>query len=84
MCVHVYSTRIRKGVMLHYGMGHKKVPVSCFFKSRFLAVQRKRGTFGTRHSSFHGKLNGLFHGKLNGPFNGKLNARSTLRVFAHF
>ena len=56
-----------------YGMGHKKVPVSCLVKSHFLAVQRKNGTFGTRHGAFHGKLNGPFNGKLNGPFNGKLN-----------
>ena len=55
-------------------MGHKKVSVSCFLKSRFLAVQRKRNVCNTAWSQFHGKLNGPFRGKLNGPLNGKLNA----------
>ena len=35
---------------LLYGMGHKKVSVSCFFKSRFLAVQRKRNVCNTARS----------------------------------
>ena len=68
-----------------YGMGHKKVPVSCVFLSRFLAgTCNGNGTFGTWHGPFHGKLNGPFHGKLNGPFNCKLNACTMLRAFAHF
>ena len=37
-------------VVYTYGMGHKKVPVSCFLKSRFLAVQRKRNVWNTARS----------------------------------
>ena len=33
-----------------YGMGHKKVSISCFLKSRFLAVQRKRNGCNTARS----------------------------------
>ena len=74
----------RDNEKIHYGMGHKKVSVSCFFFKSLFSRATETERLEHRHGPFHGKLNGPFHGKLNGPFNGKLNACTTQRAFAHF
>ena len=40
-------------------MGHKKVPISCFYKVGIYSCNGN-GTFGTRHGPFNGELNGPF------------------------
>ena len=43
-----------------HGMGHKKVPVSFFYKDGVYSCNGNR-TVGTRHGPFNGELNGPFN-----------------------